>query len=171
LVVPAFDYRFKSSNLPLFVVVAGDMLTAICFYVWQAVYKENSFAFGLNIPGEGTEQNPIQLPEITVGGGSSTPGLEVGTYNGQEHTFATPGGPQSALGYQGPNSSALPYTSNAPSLSANMTPDQINADNNSILGAMYNADRCGAILFYKEQRQSTPGAAGKIYVRPAIHRQ
>jgi protein-S-isoprenylcysteine O-methyltransferase Ste14 len=44
LVVPAFDYRFNWSSVPLSVVIAGDILTALCFYVWYLVYKENSFA-------------------------------------------------------------------------------------------------------------------------------
>ena len=44
LVVPALDYRFKWSSVPLSVVVAGDVLTALCFYIWHLVYKENSFA-------------------------------------------------------------------------------------------------------------------------------
>jgi protein-S-isoprenylcysteine O-methyltransferase Ste14 len=44
LVVPALDHRFKWSSVPLSVVVAGDVLTALCFYIWHLVYKENSFA-------------------------------------------------------------------------------------------------------------------------------
>src|SRR5262245_25824280 len=44
LVVPALDHRFKWSSVPLFLVVAGYVLTALCFYAWYLVYKENSFA-------------------------------------------------------------------------------------------------------------------------------
>jgi protein-S-isoprenylcysteine O-methyltransferase Ste14 len=44
LVVPALDHRFKWSNVPLPVVVAGDLLTALGFYIIFLVYKENTFA-------------------------------------------------------------------------------------------------------------------------------
>jgi protein-S-isoprenylcysteine O-methyltransferase Ste14 len=44
LVVPAFDYRFKWSSVPFSVVIAGGLLTALCFYIWYFVYQENSFA-------------------------------------------------------------------------------------------------------------------------------
>jgi protein-S-isoprenylcysteine O-methyltransferase Ste14 len=44
LVVPAIDYRFKWSSVPLTVVIAGDALSALCFYICHLVYKENSFA-------------------------------------------------------------------------------------------------------------------------------
>ncbi len=44
LVVPALDYRFMWSNVPLYAIMAGDILTVLCFYVTFLVYKENPFA-------------------------------------------------------------------------------------------------------------------------------
>jgi protein-S-isoprenylcysteine O-methyltransferase Ste14 len=44
LVVPAIDRRFGWSHLPLPAIVAGDVLTAACFYVISMVYEENVFA-------------------------------------------------------------------------------------------------------------------------------
>ena len=44
LVVPALDYRFGWSVVPLSVVTAGDILVAIGFYFIFLVYKENTFA-------------------------------------------------------------------------------------------------------------------------------
>ena len=46
LVVPALDHRFQWSNVPLSVVIGGDTLTALGFYIIFLVYKnkENSFA-------------------------------------------------------------------------------------------------------------------------------
>jgi protein-S-isoprenylcysteine O-methyltransferase Ste14 len=43
LVVPAFDHRFGWSSLPVGVVVAGDVLVAIGFYLIFLVYRENTF--------------------------------------------------------------------------------------------------------------------------------
>ena len=43
LVVPALDYRFGWSTVPLSVVIAGDVLVAIGFYFIFLVYKENTF--------------------------------------------------------------------------------------------------------------------------------
>jgi len=43
LVVPALDYRFGWSAVPLSVVTAGDILVAIGFYFIFLVYKENTF--------------------------------------------------------------------------------------------------------------------------------
>jgi protein-S-isoprenylcysteine O-methyltransferase Ste14 len=43
LVVPALDYRFGWSVVPLAAVVAGDILVAIGFYFIFLVYKENTF--------------------------------------------------------------------------------------------------------------------------------
>ena len=43
LVVPALDYRFKWSSVPLYMVMAGDILTALGFYIVFLVYKENTF--------------------------------------------------------------------------------------------------------------------------------
>ena len=43
LVVPALDHRFKWSSMPLYMVIAGDILTALGFYIIFFVYKENPF--------------------------------------------------------------------------------------------------------------------------------
>jgi protein-S-isoprenylcysteine O-methyltransferase Ste14 len=43
-VVPALDHRFGWSSVPLAVVVAGDVLVAIGFYLISIVYRENTFA-------------------------------------------------------------------------------------------------------------------------------
>jgi protein-S-isoprenylcysteine O-methyltransferase Ste14 len=43
LVVPALDCRWGWSNVPLGLVVAGDLLVAVGFYFIFRVYKENSF--------------------------------------------------------------------------------------------------------------------------------
>ena len=43
LIVPALDYRFDWSSVPVVVEVAGDLLVAIGFYFIFLVYKENSF--------------------------------------------------------------------------------------------------------------------------------
>ena len=43
LVVPAFDHRFGWSTVPLGVVVAGDVLVSIGFYLIFLVYRENTF--------------------------------------------------------------------------------------------------------------------------------
>ena len=43
LVVPALDHRFTWSSMPLGMVVAGDVLTALGFYIVFLVYKENPF--------------------------------------------------------------------------------------------------------------------------------
>jgi protein-S-isoprenylcysteine O-methyltransferase Ste14 len=43
LVVPALDFRYKWSSVPLYLVISGDILTALGFYIVFLVYKENSF--------------------------------------------------------------------------------------------------------------------------------
>ena len=43
LVIPALDHRFAWSAVPLGVVVAGDMLVGIGFYLISLVYRENTF--------------------------------------------------------------------------------------------------------------------------------
>jgi protein-S-isoprenylcysteine O-methyltransferase Ste14 len=43
LVVPALDYRFAWSKVPLAVVLVGDALVAVGFYFIFLVYKENTF--------------------------------------------------------------------------------------------------------------------------------
>jgi protein-S-isoprenylcysteine O-methyltransferase Ste14 len=43
LVVPALDHRFGWSSVPLYAIVAGEILTALGFYLVFLVYKENTF--------------------------------------------------------------------------------------------------------------------------------
>jgi protein-S-isoprenylcysteine O-methyltransferase Ste14 len=44
LVVPALDYRFRWSRVPVWAVIAGDLLVVIGFYFIFAVYRENTFS-------------------------------------------------------------------------------------------------------------------------------
>jgi protein-S-isoprenylcysteine O-methyltransferase Ste14 len=44
LVVPALDYRFGGSAVPLGGVLTGDVLVAVGFYCIALVYRENTFA-------------------------------------------------------------------------------------------------------------------------------
>ena len=44
LVVPALDHRFQWSRVPLYLVIAGDVLIALGFYIIFLVFKENTFA-------------------------------------------------------------------------------------------------------------------------------
>jgi protein-S-isoprenylcysteine O-methyltransferase Ste14 len=43
LIVPALDYRFTWSQVPIAIVVIGDVLVAAGFYIIFLVYKENTF--------------------------------------------------------------------------------------------------------------------------------
>jgi len=43
LVVPALDWRFGWSSVPLHVILAGDLLVAVGFYGIFLVYRENTF--------------------------------------------------------------------------------------------------------------------------------
>jgi protein-S-isoprenylcysteine O-methyltransferase Ste14 len=43
LVVSALDHRYKWSNVPLYMVIAGDVLTVVGFCIVFLVYKENTF--------------------------------------------------------------------------------------------------------------------------------
>jgi len=43
IVVPGLDHRFQWSNVPLFAVIAGDVLIALGFFVVVLVFRENSF--------------------------------------------------------------------------------------------------------------------------------
>jgi protein-S-isoprenylcysteine O-methyltransferase Ste14 len=43
LVVPALDYRFRWSAVPIAAVLAGDLLVAVGFYFIARVYRENTF--------------------------------------------------------------------------------------------------------------------------------
>jgi len=44
LVIPALDHRFTWSSVPFYVAIAGDISTALGFYIVFVVYKENPFA-------------------------------------------------------------------------------------------------------------------------------
>ncbi len=44
LVVPGLDHRFEWSRVPLYVIVTGDVLVAVGFYLIVLVYRENTFA-------------------------------------------------------------------------------------------------------------------------------
>ena len=44
LVVPGLDHRFGWSRVPLYVIVTGDVLVAVGFYLIVLVYRENTFA-------------------------------------------------------------------------------------------------------------------------------
>jgi protein-S-isoprenylcysteine O-methyltransferase Ste14 len=44
LVVPALNQRYEWSSVPVWLVIAGDILTAVGFYIIFLVYRENSFA-------------------------------------------------------------------------------------------------------------------------------
>jgi len=43
LVVTAVDHRFVWSSAPLYAVIAGDILTALCFHIMFLVFRENTF--------------------------------------------------------------------------------------------------------------------------------
>ncbi len=43
LVVPALDYRYSWSSVPLWVILAGDTLMALSFWIVFLVYRENTF--------------------------------------------------------------------------------------------------------------------------------
>jgi protein-S-isoprenylcysteine O-methyltransferase Ste14 len=43
LVVPALDHRFTWSTVPFYIVLVGDTLVAVGFYLISVVYKENTF--------------------------------------------------------------------------------------------------------------------------------
>jgi len=43
LVVPSLDHPFGWSSVPLYAIVIGDALTALCFYITFLAYRENSF--------------------------------------------------------------------------------------------------------------------------------
>jgi protein-S-isoprenylcysteine O-methyltransferase Ste14 len=44
LVIPALDRRFGWSSLPLYLVIAGDLLVMVGFYFILLVYRENTYA-------------------------------------------------------------------------------------------------------------------------------
>jgi protein-S-isoprenylcysteine O-methyltransferase Ste14 len=44
LIIPAFDHRYGWSNIPLYIVIAGDFLVALGFFLIFLVLRENTFA-------------------------------------------------------------------------------------------------------------------------------
>jgi len=44
LIIPSFDHRFGWSNVPLYIVIVGDILVAFGFLLIFLVFRENSFA-------------------------------------------------------------------------------------------------------------------------------
>ena len=43
MIVPGFDHRFAWSDVPVYLVITGDVFVALGFYVVFLVFKENSF--------------------------------------------------------------------------------------------------------------------------------
>lgn len=43
LIIPGLDHRFRWSEVSLFLIIAGDILVALGFYIVFLVFKENSF--------------------------------------------------------------------------------------------------------------------------------
>jgi protein-S-isoprenylcysteine O-methyltransferase Ste14 len=44
MIIPSLDHRFSWSHVPIFIVIAGDILVMVGFLVVFLVFKENSFA-------------------------------------------------------------------------------------------------------------------------------
>jgi protein-S-isoprenylcysteine O-methyltransferase Ste14 len=60
LILPSLDYRFSWSEVPSYVVVTGDLLVALGFYIIFNVFKENTFA-------SATIERAIQQKVISTG--------------------------------------------------------------------------------------------------------
>ena len=43
MIVPSLDHCFSWSNVPVLVVIGGDLLAALCFFIVFLVFKENTF--------------------------------------------------------------------------------------------------------------------------------
>jgi protein-S-isoprenylcysteine O-methyltransferase Ste14 len=43
LIIPSFDHRYGWSNIPLYIVIAGDFLVALGFFLVFLVFRENTF--------------------------------------------------------------------------------------------------------------------------------
>jgi protein-S-isoprenylcysteine O-methyltransferase Ste14 len=43
LLIPGFDHRFNWSHVPLFLVIAGEIFTALGFFIVFLVFRENSY--------------------------------------------------------------------------------------------------------------------------------
>lgn len=44
LIIPSFDHRFGWSNVPLYIVILGDILVTLGYFLIFLVFKENTFA-------------------------------------------------------------------------------------------------------------------------------
>jgi protein-S-isoprenylcysteine O-methyltransferase Ste14 len=44
LIIPSLDHRFEWSNVPLYIVIVGDIFVALGFYLIFLVFRENTFA-------------------------------------------------------------------------------------------------------------------------------
>lgn len=44
LIIPALDHRFGGSNVPLYIVILGDILVILGFFLFFLVLRENAFA-------------------------------------------------------------------------------------------------------------------------------
>ena len=47
IVVPGFDHRYQWSNIPVVLVIAGDIFVLLGFIIVFLVFKENSYASGI----------------------------------------------------------------------------------------------------------------------------
>lgn len=44
LIIPSFDHRFGWSNVPFYIVILGDILVALGYFLIFLVFRENTFA-------------------------------------------------------------------------------------------------------------------------------
>lgn len=44
LIIPSFDHRFGWSNVPLYIIILGDILVALGYFLIFLVFKENTYA-------------------------------------------------------------------------------------------------------------------------------
>ncbi|DAC72917.1 MAG TPA: isoprenylcysteine carboxylmethyltransferase family protein [Thermoplasmata archaeon] len=47
VILPGFDHRYRWSNVPLYLVITGDIFVLLGFVIIFRVFKENSFASGI----------------------------------------------------------------------------------------------------------------------------
>ena len=64
LVVPALDHRFGWSCVPIYAIGAGEILTALAFYLIFLVYKENTFTSA--IIEVGPDQKVVSTGPYTI---------------------------------------------------------------------------------------------------------
>ncbi len=44
LIIPSLDHRFGWSNVPIYIIIAGDILVALGYFIIFLVFRENTFA-------------------------------------------------------------------------------------------------------------------------------